>query len=368
MPIDGCDATSQSRPFLRSGLIAGVNVLSSGGRREHVEALITSSTELSTLSRNIHHLMSLLRQSSVSAAQEYRAMLDTLAADVHAHLRLVAEVLIQRASRHRGRPWRDVQGTGRSARAGRRLAARRLGGSAARRLGGTPIAEIGYRREAFNIMLSMPRGVDPLTVQRAAREFARSELPGHKYIMVLHDHQANPHVHISARAESRTGKRLNPRKADLQRWRGRFAGALRGWGVEAEASSRVLRGQGRQFEVLWRSKAREGGRLKNPDGRAATRREPSSTVAVSTWEALSAALARSGSARDRALALAVQEFFKDPHANRHAGRDPRGALALVLPSQGSLPGASAGYGWKSWRTPSRVHRTVGLSARLTAVI
>ena len=35
------------------------------------------------------------------------------------------------------------------------------------------IAEPGQRRAAFNIMLSMPRGTDPLTVQRAARE--RSE-------------------------------------------------------------------------------------------------------------------------------------------------------------------------------------------------
>jgi hypothetical protein len=32
------------------------------------------------------------------------------------------------------------------------------------------------RREAFNIMLSMPGGTDPLTVQWAAREFAKVEL------------------------------------------------------------------------------------------------------------------------------------------------------------------------------------------------
>ena len=64
------------------------------------------------------------------------------------------------------------------------------------RLGGTPIDDIGDRREAFNIMLSMPRGVDPLAVQRAAREFAHAELADHKYVMVLHDHQANPHVHL----------------------------------------------------------------------------------------------------------------------------------------------------------------------------
>ena len=74
------------------------------------------------------------------------------------------------------------------------------------------MAQPGHRREAFNIMLSMPRGTDALAVQRAAREFA-----DHKYVMVLHDHQANPHVHVSVRAESKHAKRLNPRKADLQR-------------------------------------------------------------------------------------------------------------------------------------------------------
>ena len=44
------------------------------------------------------------------------------------------------------------------------------------RFGGSLIpddAAPGHPREAFNIMLSMPRGTDPLIVQRAAREFAR---------------------------------------------------------------------------------------------------------------------------------------------------------------------------------------------------
>ena len=104
------------------------------------------------------------------------------------------------------------------------------------RYGGSEIAETSPRREAFNIILSMPRGTDPLIVQRAAREFAQDELAEHRYVMVLHDHQANPHVHLSVRAESRHGRRLNPRKADLQRWRETFAEKLRGWGIEAEAT------------------------------------------------------------------------------------------------------------------------------------
>ena len=104
------------------------------------------------------------------------------------------------------------------------------------RYGGSEIPETSPRREAFNIILSMPRGTDPLIVQRAAREFAKDELADHRYVMVLHDHQANPHVHLSVRAESKHGKRLNPRKADLQRWRETFAEKLRGWGIEAEAT------------------------------------------------------------------------------------------------------------------------------------
>src|SRR6201989_1957632 len=37
------------------------------------------------------------------------------------------------------------------------------------RYGGSLIDDVSDRREAFNIMLSMPRGTDPLTVQWAAR-------------------------------------------------------------------------------------------------------------------------------------------------------------------------------------------------------
>ena len=40
------------------------------------------------------------------------------------------------------------------------------------RLGGAYIPDIGQRREAFNVMLSMPRGTDPESVLFAAREFA----------------------------------------------------------------------------------------------------------------------------------------------------------------------------------------------------
>ncbi len=111
------------------------------------------------------------------------------------------------------------------------------------RFGGAYIDDKGYRREAFNVMLSMPRGTDPQAVLAAAREFAKIEFDDHRYVMVLHDHQANPHVHLSVKAESKHGQRLNPRKADLYRWRERFAEQLRERGIDAEATRQVTRGR-----------------------------------------------------------------------------------------------------------------------------
>ena len=179
------------------------------------------------------------------------------------------------------------------------------------RLGGTPIDDVGFRREAFNIMLSMPRGVDPLYVLKAAREFAQAELGDHKYVMVLHDHQANPHVHLSVRAESRHGRRLNPRKADLSRWRQAFAENLRGWGVEAEASAHVVRGQGRSSEPLWRIKAREDQRLHRGVARqSGSAASFNSRAAGEAWVWLASALSVSEEPRDRAIGLAVSSFTR----------------------------------------------------------
>ena len=105
------------------------------------------------------------------------------------------------------------------------------------RLGGTRIPEVSERREAFNIMLSMPTGTKADIVRSAAREFAQAELANHRYVMVLHTHQANPHVHLSVRAEGRDGRRLNPRKEDLRRWRETFAEQLRGCRTRGKSAS-----------------------------------------------------------------------------------------------------------------------------------
>jgi hypothetical protein len=185
------------------------------------------------------------------------------------------------------------------------------------RYGGTLIDEVSDRRDAFNIMLSMQRGsADSLTVLRAAREFAQTELADHKYVMVLHDHQANPHVHISVRAESKHGKRLNPRKTDLHRWRETFAEKLRGWGFDAEASRQATRGVNRRPDALWRIKAAEDGRLRRTplSSRSACSNTTSRKQAIEAWSQLSKRLAMSGDSRDQELAGSIDAFLRQLHS------------------------------------------------------
>ena len=77
-----------------AGLVADVPALSAGsGHADHIAALIASSGELSTLSRDIRLLARLLREGNVRAALEYRDKLGTLDGDVRRHLTLASGVL-----------------------------------------------------------------------------------------------------------------------------------------------------------------------------------------------------------------------------------------------------------------------------------
>ncbi len=109
---------------------------------------------------------------------------------------------------------------------------------------GRSVPEVSNRREAFNIILSMPAGTPPDKVREAARAFLGEEFGGqHRYCFTLHTDTDKPHVHACIQATPiRKGKRLNPRKADLQRWREGFAEQLRCIGIDANATPRKTRG------------------------------------------------------------------------------------------------------------------------------
>jgi Relaxase/Mobilisation nuclease domain len=176
------------------------------------------------------------------------------------------------------------------------------------RLGGSRIPEVSERREAFNITLSMPAGTKPESVLKAAREFAKAELANHRYVMVLHTHQANPHVHLAVRAEGRDGRRLNPRKEDLRRWRETFAERLRSWGIEAEATSQITRGTRHRNERVWERKTAQ-----RPVQRP-TRLEPlprgTRKHALQAWVEIKRALAASPESSDRKLAKSIHDYLE----------------------------------------------------------
>ncbi|UUX97286.1 hypothetical protein [Aquabacterium sp. J223] len=93
----GAARAGLSRSSYVAGLLAEVPLLVGGlaARPDLLAALNASCAELSTLTRNLHHLTTLLRQGQVRAAMEYREMLDTLGSDVREHLAMAAGLLAE---------------------------------------------------------------------------------------------------------------------------------------------------------------------------------------------------------------------------------------------------------------------------------
>jgi hypothetical protein len=147
------------------------------------------------------------------------------------------------------------------------------------RFGGSFIDEVSPRREAFNIMLSMPQGPDPRIVLQAAREFAQVE---------------------------------------LHRWRETFAEKLRGWGVEAKAREAGDARREPQVGSAWRVKAREAGRLLRDDStdKSGGHYRLSRGGALEAWTHIAHALGASDRLEDRKLSGEVERFVRESSAVR----------------------------------------------------
>lgn len=104
------------------------------------------------------------------------------------------------------------------------------------------VSEKSKRREAINLVLSMPPGTNPEAVRLAARAFAQDQFDGHQYAFAQHLDEAHPHVHLCVMMKNELGQYMNPRKGELFEWRLRFAEKMREQGVECAATRRVHRG------------------------------------------------------------------------------------------------------------------------------
>ena len=217
--------------------------------------------------------------------------------------------------------------------------------------GGWGVPETSTHREVFNILLSMPPGTDRRAVRDAARDFAALEFgDGRDYVFAAHDDEAHPHVHLCVQVRGLDGRRLNPGKRDLQRWRERFAQQLQAHGVEANATSRRTRGAARRYprqavvHILDRGETPRYWRAAATDTQRRAGWEAHYGV-FAAWREMALAMAASREADDRRLAVEIVDFVRNmpvqqdgplvaPMAPARRERSDR-----PLPDRGSQPNA-----------------------------
>jgi type IV secretory pathway VirD2 relaxase len=176
----------------------------------------------------------------------------------------------------------------------------------------------------------MPAGTDAVAVKDSARAFAIETFGyNHDYVFVQHLDDKHPHVHLTVQSLGHDGRRLNPRKADLQAWREQFAGELRLRGIAAEATPRRTRGRIRKADrgaVLALRKRKIAPEVDRLAREEVLREVRGGKTTERPWDArirsrqdairqryldYAAELQRSGTARDDALARQIRQFIKD---------------------------------------------------------
>ncbi len=196
--------------------------------------------------------------------------------------------------------------------------------------GGVPIPQQSTKRDAFHLILSMPARTDPLAVQRAARALAAREFSSSQYAMVLHTFETDPdpnpsrhpHVHLTVKTAGLDGIRLNPRKADIQRWREGFAEALREQGIDATTTSRLHRTTHERWTI--RRGVDPITKAKQIDRRLrATPVPPVQREVMQNYGRVMKALAGSAHGEDRRLAADLVGYFtgRSRMGGKEKGRD-----------------------------------------------
>lgn len=205
------------------------------------------------------------------------------------------------------------------------------------RVSGAYIDDNSKRKEAFNIIYSMPVGTPPGMVRDSAAATARQVFEGHKYVFVLHEDQGAPHVHLAVKADRNDGVRLNPRKAELDRWRAVFARELQDRGINAVATRQPVRAANRNYSPLWEKKSAARGQLdrSRPSQRNSARALQVRAEAIKAWEQIAKALAVSKDPGDVRLAMEAVQYLAvnapgglvaaraAAHEVLAAGREPR---------------------------------------------
>lgn len=121
------------------------------------------------------------------------------------------------------------------------------------------------RRDTMHLILSMPEGYKADSIKESARSFAKENFgKNHEYVMALHTDTKNPHCHITVKMRGHDGKRLDPRKEDIQKWRESFVQHLAHNNIVANATPRRSRGVVRKGYRNSLKHIRDGDKYRSP--------------------------------------------------------------------------------------------------------
>ncbi|MFQ3247372.1 MAG: hypothetical protein ACI9SP_004027 [Arenicella sp.] len=105
-------------------------------------------------------------------------------------------------------------------------------------------------RKAMRLVLSMPPNTEIEPFKKAVEQTLQKEFGEHDYLYVFHEDTSHPHAHIVVPMTNSLDERINPRKADIQRYRQTFADELEKNGILANATTTQLRKQGMLSKVF----------------------------------------------------------------------------------------------------------------------
>jgi hypothetical protein len=189
-------------------------------------------------------------------------------------------------------------------------------------LGGPPIPENAATmqfvdgkkppREVLKIIYSMPAYVGREAVSAAAKAAVAETFKGHQWVIAHHADTDNHHAHVLVKMVDMNGKRMNPRKGDLENWRKVFARELNARGVEASASRRRVRLQRPKGVSQAVREMRNRGLTPNrdktaaPQSAAVTRALANEQRVLKAYTGIAQALSDSKDPKDQELAKQLQ--------------------------------------------------------------
>lgn len=172
------------------------------------------------------------------------------------------------------------------------------------------------RREALNVILSMPHGINREAVKAAARATAiKLFASNHLFAMVHHEDTDHQHTHVVVKMVGHDGKRLNPRKADLENWRITFAKELNLRGIDAVATRRRVRLQRQKGESQPVRQIKDRGDKPKREATSLTqeiakkRGQANEKHATKAYSEIAKTLAASDSPMDRQLAKDLRSYL-----------------------------------------------------------